>query len=133
MDYDQLLNQWQERQEQERQNALDLVIPWLITLKNQGITTIIVTYNGSGDDGCIDSVELEPHNLTKLTDQATKAIEELVFELLPDGWEINEGSEGMIRFDLMTATISREHYWLQPTLDETLVDIKLNLEDNTNV
>lgn len=57
------------------------------------------------------------------------AIEELVFELLPDGWEIEDGSEGKIIFDLVTATISRNHYWLQPTLDETLGDLKLDLED----
>ena len=36
-------------------------------------------------------------------------IEEFVYDRLPDGWEINDGSYGTVVFDLTQGNISFEH------------------------
>jgi hypothetical protein len=39
-----------------------------------------------------------------------EAVEELCYDYLPGGWEINEGSDGTFSFDVKAGTISHTHH-----------------------
>ena len=76
---------------------------------NKGVETIICEYTGGGDSGYIEStmgVDGESEN----TDAG---IEDACYEALErfGGWEINEGSQGNIVFNLKDKTITINHTW----------------------
>ncbi len=127
--YNSVLADWEKRQQQEKEAAFVAVKPILQRLKNQGVETIHATYNGAGDSGCIDVVELFPDNTTPLSSQEQETIEGFILTCLPDGWEINEGSEGDFFIDLKQYSTRIEHYWFQPTLDDSLSGLKFSLSE----
>lgn len=75
----------------------------------RGVSEIICTYNGGGDSGYIDndmSVDGEREQIsTSIEDRCYKALENF------GGWEINEGSQGNIVFNLEDKTITVNHEW----------------------
>jgi len=77
--------------------------------KEYSVTEIICTYNGGGDSGYIDS-DME---LGRDTVPTTSGIEDYCYTVLEDfsGWEINEGSQGNIRFNLKSKEYSVNHEW----------------------
>jgi hypothetical protein len=101
-------------------------------LATAGITHVIVTFDGGGDSGQIESVDASnadgavalpeadfayaspgegeafEHSAMSLKD----AIEELAYDLLRDthaGWENNDGAFGEFTFDVAARTISLDH------------------------
>jgi hypothetical protein len=48
------------------------------------------------------------------------AVEELCYDYLPGGWEINEGSSGMFSFDVVTGVIKHVHnnYYMETDTTE---------------
>lgn len=88
-------------------------------LVEAGVHTLVVAYSGSGDSGGIDYVDAYDKDsglmgpalkevLTKYP-EVRRAIDDYAYSLMPAGFEINEGSDGEISFDVETGTWSREH------------------------
>jgi hypothetical protein len=77
--------------------------------KEYSVTEIICTYNGGGDSGYIDS-DME---LGRDTVPTPSGIEDYCYTVLEDfsGWEINEGSQGNIFFNLKNKEYSVNHEW----------------------
>lgn len=76
---------------------------------------LILTYNGSGDSGFIES------NFDN-GDSVPSSVEDWCYselESLHGGWEINEGSQGKFIFDLDNQTIELEHEY---NIDQTAYD-----------
>ena len=75
----------------------------------RGVSEIICTYNGGGDSGYIDndmSVDGEREEISApIEDRCYRALENF------GGWEINEGSQGNIVFNLEDKTITVNHEW----------------------
>ena len=125
-EYQFFLQQYEQERKQERENAVESVKPVLNKLLNLGVTEIRVNYSGAGDSGCIDNLIIltdETNNESIVLEAADEdLIEEFTYTYLPDGWEINDGSEGTMRLEfdcqLNHVTLNFDHYWLQPTYDE---------------
>ena len=107
----------------------------LAELKAAGFTgTIEFVYNGCGDSGDIEEPKIEPqmlgalHGLGYALDYSSsgysyddssgaytrstpsrECVLSCIGELLPGGWEINEGSSGTVRLDIDTGTITVHH------------------------
>jgi len=79
----------------------------LTKLKNMGIDTLVVEYDGEGDSGSIQKITIYPEMV--LDEETRDAIEEYVYSKLPDGWEINEGSFGEVIFNITTMTVMLEY------------------------
>lgn len=103
-------------------------------LARAGITAVIVEFDGSCDDGQIESVAAQagdapvdlPADLITLreprrdaagledrTCPVAEAIETLAYDFLEethDGWEINDGAFGTFTFDVATHTIQLDHH-----------------------
>lgn len=76
---------------------------------DRGVSEIICTYNGGGDSGYVDgdmSVDGERENTPAF-------LEDMCYDALSNfgGWEINEGSQGNIVFNLVDKTITVNHSW----------------------
>lgn len=97
------------------------------TLRSMGATHVDVSYSGSSDEGWVDEPIVykgdeviakragyrgdggvgygsdgQPHPVIE-------QIEELVYNNLPGGWEINEGSHGSVRLDVATRKARFDH------------------------
>ena len=101
----------------------------LAALAAAGITSVIVTFDGSGDSGQIESIDARigetatelPATDVEITSPLwdgsgvetrtlplAEAIEQLAYDLLEDthdGWEINEGAFGEFTFDVAEGAI----------------------------
>lgn len=69
-------------------------------LQAAGIETVVVEYNGAGDEGYIEEItptpDVELGDLYEEIDREAYA----VLERLHSGWEINEGSNGHITINV---------------------------------
>lgn len=77
--------------------------------KEYSVTEIVCAYNGGGDSGYIEN-DMELGGDTVPT---PSGIEDYCYTVLEDfgGWEINEGSQGSIRFNLKSKEYSIDHQW----------------------
>jgi len=77
--------------------------------KEYSVTKIVCTYTGGGDSGYIES-DMELGGDTVPT---PSEIEDYCYTVLEDfgGWEINEGSQGNITFNLKSKEYSIDHQW----------------------
>ena len=103
-------------------------------LARAGITSVIVTFDGYGDSGQIENVEVragdalpdlpadqiefvapvfgDPEKVERSTHTVSDAIETLVYALLEqthDGWEDNDGAYGDFTFDVASRTITLDY------------------------
>lgn len=111
-------------------------------LEDAGIAYVIVTFDGCGDSGQIESVEVQgavaalPDTMTEFAfaqhndGEAERhalsiaaAVEELAYDCLRehhDGWENNEGAFGAFTFDVAKRTIALDFsYRIESTEDHT--------------
>lgn len=124
--YENALLQWQQQQQRHLQSAENAATLVAKTLKARGVTFVEFEYYGSGDSGCIENCHIEGSGTMSQEEQ--EKLENLVYDLLPVGWEINEGSQGTITFDLETGSVSVDHKWLE-YVDADVPGLKLDLDE----
>ena len=83
-------------------------------LKQWGVSKVRAEYSGYGDSGCIDGItyldaENQPVNMALVTPASDPAIEDVLYEFLPAGFEINDGSQGTLTIDVAAGTVTLEH------------------------
>jgi hypothetical protein len=88
--------------------------PLLLVLQElqvAGVCHIHAEYNGSGDSGQFQSIEgLDVRGCAvAVTDEQFDTLDYHIGELLPDGWEINEGSYGVVEIDVETLRARVNH------------------------
>jgi len=86
------------------------IIPKLTEL---GVTRLTVNYSGSGDEGSIDGVDVEPEGLA-LPDELEEQISDLADEFLYSehgSWGDGDGGTGTIVIDPVEGKIINEHGW----------------------
>jgi hypothetical protein len=86
------------------------IIPKLTKL---GVTRLTVNYSGSGDEGSIDGVEVEPEGLA-VPDELEEQISHLADEFLYSehgSWGDGDGATGTIVIDPVAGKIINEHGW----------------------
>jgi hypothetical protein len=86
------------------------IIPKLSEL---GVTKLTVNYSGSGDEGSIDGLEVEPEGLA-IPDELKEQISDLADEFLYSehgSWGDGDGGTGTIVIDPIAGKIVNEHGW----------------------
>lgn len=80
-------------------------------LRQAGVASVSVEYDGSCDSGCIEDVTAIGIGGEEITLAAAlrELVEEYVYERLPGGWEINDGSFGEVEIDVLAGTVRFDH------------------------
>jgi hypothetical protein len=96
-------------------NEADPAVPkalLLDRLREAGVVSVSVEYDGSCDSGCVEDVTaigIGGEAITLAAD-LRELVEEYVYERLPGGWEINDGSFGEVEIDVMAGTVTFDHH-----------------------
>lgn len=133
-DFSEIMATWQQEQQARQQKKLKSASLVASELKAINIESITFSYDGCGDSGAIESTNWEPEDIDVPNELIKKlqALEELVYELLPSGWEINDGSAGDVSFDLTSGEININHKWLEYVESDCSTDLMLELNQPDN-
>jgi hypothetical protein len=83
-------------------------------LKQWGVIRVRAEYSGYGDSGCIDGITYldahgQPVNMAMVRSASDPNIENVLYEFLPAGFEINDGSQGTLTLDVLTGKATIQH------------------------
>ena len=83
-------------------------------LKKWGVAKVQAEYSGYGDSGCINHIayldaQNQPINMDLVRAASDPDIENVLYEFLPAGFEINDGSQGTLTIDVAAGTVTLEH------------------------
>ena len=82
-------------------------------LTELGVSKLTLNYSGSGDEGVIDGIEVEPQGLV-VPDELVERITDLADEFLSSehgSWGDGDGATGTIVIDPVAGKIVNEHGW----------------------
>ncbi len=123
------LEEYQKQKVEHRKHARNQLKEVCQILEPLGITVIEAEYDGCGDSGAIEAItffsneneykgDLPKEKYKSLFSYCseeprkvdiTEIIDEICCHFIPDGWEINEGSFGILRIDIKNKSINIEH------------------------
>ena len=86
------------------------IVPKLAEL---GVRKLTVTYSGSGDEGSIDAIDVEPDGLaipSELEEQISDLADEFLYSE-HSSWGDGDGATGTIVLDPVSGKIINEHGW----------------------
>jgi hypothetical protein len=79
-------------------------------LAKLGVQRVTARFDGYGDSGQIESVEVEPETVSLAKDLQDE-LEDFLIERLPGGWEINAGSWGEFTVNVPAGHVEVAAYW----------------------
>jgi hypothetical protein len=82
-------------------------------LNELGVRKLTINYSGSGDEGSVDGIDIEPEGLA-IPEELEKQICDLADEFLYSEhgtWEDGDGGTGTIVIDPVAGKIVNEHGW----------------------
>ena len=105
-------NQSSAAQLQTVKHTLRTVI--LPALAASGVANIQAAFSGYGDSGAIDGLQYRDKSGLRVKRETipaglTEELETCLYEFLPAGFEINEGSQGTLTLDISTSRITLTH------------------------
>ena len=101
------------------QQRKDEVLKFADGLRTAGVTTVMVSYYGDGDEGRAESPQLQdaadrPVDASGLpADLDIAALGDLLEGFAPEGYEDGDGGFGTVTFDVQTLKIRVEHNWYE--------------------
>ena len=142
MDMENLMKEYEEKRNEHCKALKDRIKLICTVLEASVITTITVNYDGAGDEGFVTEVIFHSQNqvyegalpedeLSPIInfgrDKEAKIDLREFFEIaccdiLPEGWEINDGSYGFLKIDVKQKTVQHEH-------NTRFTDVVTSLED----
>ena len=86
----------------------------LPVLAKHRVANMEAAYSGYGDSGAIDSIQYRDKagvrvDRTTLPAPVIEQLENVLYELLPAGFEINDGGQGTLTLDVQTGKITLKH------------------------
>ncbi len=101
----------ENRLEQARTKLCDEILP---ALRKHRVANIEAAYSGYGDSGAIEGLQFRDAvgrrvERSDIPGPLKEQLEEALYEFLPEGFEINEGSQGTLTIDLQASRISVQH------------------------
>ena len=111
----QLLARYHESEEarlNEAKNRLRTDV--LPALAQHRVANIEAAYSGYGDSGAIDGLQYRDKtgsrvDRTSLPTPVIEQLENVLYEFLPAGFEINDGGQGTLTINVQTATVTLKH------------------------
>ena len=113
--FNQYLAQYEQAAKARTDTALATLKEELIPrLKKWGVAKVQAEYSGYGDSGCINHIayldaQNQPINMDLVRAASDPDIEDVLYEFLPAGFEINDGSQGTLTIDVAAGTVTLEH------------------------
>jgi hypothetical protein len=106
------LAQYEERRHEEKKAAKATLLGLVDRLRAAGISELIGSFSGYGDEGSIESIEFldTARQPIVLKDQFPN-LEETFSVLLPDGFEDSDGSSGTLTLNVEQARIAVDIDW----------------------
>lgn len=106
------LGRYEERQREERKAAKAALLALIDQLRTAGVSEVTAAFSGYGDEGSIEEIEFldaqrQPVSLSEQFPNLEKTFE----VLLPDGYEDNEGSSGVVTLDVERGRITVDTDW----------------------
>lgn len=103
--------QEQARVDRAKNQLRGVILP---RLKQWGVAKVEVEYSGYGDSGSIDGIAYldgagAPVNMNLVRPASDPDISSVVYEFLPAGFEINDGSQGTLTIDVHAGTLTVNH------------------------
>ena len=107
----QFLQTEQARMEDAKKRLRTQIIP---RLAQHGVANIEAAYSGYGDSGAIDGLQFRDTagqrvDRASLPQDMIEQLETCVYEFLPAGFEIDDGSQGTLTLDVATGRVSIQH------------------------
>jgi hypothetical protein len=101
----------QARMEDAKKRLRTEILPTLLKLR---VANIEAAYSGYGDSGAIDGIQYRDEagvrvDRTTLPTPVVEQLENVLYELLPSGFEINDGGQGTLTIDTRTAKVTIAH------------------------
>ena len=101
----------QARMDNAKKRLRSEIIP---RLRQHGVANIEAAYSGYGDSGAIDGLQYRDAAGQRVDRETipTTLVEELenvLYEFLPAGFEINDGSQGTLTLDVLTGKATIQH------------------------
>lgn len=90
------------------EEAHALLRPIAASLLDLKVSTVELEYSGVGDEGAIESSSFLPKSI-EVPDELRRLVEDWVYAVLPDGWEIDEGGQGTVTIDVRQAVARINH------------------------
>ena len=86
----------------------------LPALAKHRVANVEAAYSGYGDSGAIDGIQYRDEagvrvDRTTLPATLIEQLENVLYEFLPAGFEINDGAQGTLRLDVQTGKITIAH------------------------
>lgn len=83
-------------------------------LKQLAITAVQATYSGYGDSGSIQTIDYldgahKPIDIEQVAPAMIPELERILYQFLPDGFEINDGGQGDITIEVQKGIVRIEH------------------------
>ena len=89
--------------------------------KLKAFDKIVIEYSGSGDEGYVNDIRIEPEvEGLEISSQLYSELESQAVDLLYEnfaGWEINEGSAGHMTIDVKERKVFVHHGWTIETTE----------------
>ena len=87
------------------------IIPALMA---SGVANVEAAYSGYGDSGAIDGVQFRDElgvrvEREKIPASLKEQLENVLYEFLPAGFEINDGGQGTLTLEVQTAKVTLKH------------------------
>ena len=101
----------QARLEQAKSKLRVEVLP---ALRKHRVANIEAAYSGYGDSGAIDGLQFRDSagqrvDRASVPQDVIEQLENYVYEFLPSGFEIDDGSQGTLTLDVATGRVSIQH------------------------
>jgi len=101
----------QARLNEAKNRLRDDILP---ALTKHGVANIEAAYSGYGDSGAIDGIQYRDEagvrvDRGSLPTPVVEQLENVLYEFLPSGFEINDGSQGTLTIDTQTAKVTLTH------------------------
>ena len=101
----------QNRLQTSQDKLRNEIIPALMA---SGVANVEAAYSGYGDSGAIDGVQYRDKSgvrveREKIPAVLTEKLENVLYEFLPAGFEINDGGQGTLTLDVQAGTVKLEH------------------------
>ncbi|MCE9630865.1 MAG: hypothetical protein K8S94_09165 [Planctomycetia bacterium] len=101
----------QARMDDAKKRLRTQVLPRLV---QQRVANIEAAYSGFGDSGAIDGLQFRDAagqrvDRTTLPLEVIEQLENCIYEFLPAGFEINDGGQGSVLIETLTAKVTIQH------------------------
>ena len=101
----------QARMDDAKKRLRSQILPRLVQHR---VANIEAAYSGYGDSGAIDGIQYRDEagvrvDQTTLPAPVIEQLENVLYEFLPAGFEINDGSQGTLTLDVRTAKVTLTH------------------------